>query len=121
MVYGFGGDPTPDSHALEVLEDATLEFVADIVQRASASASKPGKLRAQDFLYVIRKNAKQWGRAKELLLLKKEIEEAKRTTEVNESAVDTFEAYTVDGGGGGDGRGPAEEEPLNSGDEPVEP
>ncbi|KAJ1637096.1 transcription initiation factor IID, 18kD subunit-domain-containing protein [Pavlovales sp. CCMP2436] len=98
MVYGFGGDESPDPQTVDVLEDLMIDFVAGIVQRASAAATKPGKLRAQDLLYTIRKDPQQWGRAKELLLLKKEIEEAKKNSEVNTNAVETLEAYTVENG-----------------------
>jgi transcription initiation factor TFIID subunit 13 len=98
MVYGFGGDVSPDPQTVDVLEDVMIDFVSGIVQRARAAATKPGKLRAQDLLYTIRKNPQQWGRAKELLLLKKEIEEAKKNSDVNANAVDTLEAYTVETG-----------------------
>lgn len=124
MVYGFGGDVAPDPETLDVLEDTMVEFVAGVVQRAGAIAHKPGKLRAQDLLCVIRNNPAQWGRAKELLLLKKEIEEAKRTSQVNESAVDAFEAY-ADGeaypelpAGEDEARDQGAELGLDSGDEP---
>ena len=117
MVYGFGGDPSPDPETLDVLEDVMVEFVSDVMQRAGASASKQGKVRTQDLLYVIRKSPKQWGRAKELLLLKKEIEEAKRTSQTNDTATDAFEAYTVNDPQESGGL-PAEEDVLNSGDEP---
>lgn len=120
MVYGFGGDLTPDPETLDVLEDAMVEFVAGVVQRASAVAHKPGKMRAQDLLCVIRNNPQQWGRAKELLLLKKEIEAAKRTSQVNDSAVDALETYANDDGMHPE-LPPEEEEPaLDSGDSEAE-
>ncbi|KAG8469177.1 hypothetical protein KFE25_007695 [Diacronema lutheri] len=120
MVYGFGGDEAPDAATLDVLEDAMVEFVAGVVQRASAVAHKPGKVRAQDVLCAIRNNPKQWGRAKELLLLKKEIEEAKRTSRVNENAIDALESYADDDAALHPELPPEDEdiEPaLNSGDE----
>ena len=117
MVYGFGGDPSPESETLDVLEDVMVEFVSDVLQRAGTSSSKPGKVRTQDLLYVIRKSPKQWGRAKELLLLKKEIEEAKRTSQTNDTATDALEAYEAHDPEESDGQH-AEEEVLNSGDEP---
>lgn len=116
MVYGFGGDASPDPQTLSVLEDALIEFVGDLVKRAGAAASKPGKLRVQDLLYIIRNNPKQWGRAKELLLLRKEIEAAKRTSTVAiDHADDTLTRYAAEGS---ETPGPPED-PLDSGDETV--
>lgn len=117
MVYGFGGDPSPEPETLDVLEDVMVEFVSDVLQRAGTSSSKPGKMRTQDLLYVIRKSPKQWGRAKELLLLKKEIEEAKRTSQTNDAAAEGFETYNVPEPDESSGL-PAEDDILNSGDEP---
>lgn len=97
MMYGFGGDVDPEPKTVDIVEAATIEFVADVLQRSAEAATRPGKLRVQDVLYAVRKDAKHWGRAKELLLLKKEIEEAKRPAlPPDASGPDALEPYADD-------------------------
>lgn len=86
MMYGFAGDSEADPRTLDVLEDVVEDFVSDTMTRAAAVAPKPGKLRVADLLFVIRDDAKQWGRARELLILKSEIDEARRKTQGAEVA-----------------------------------
>eukprot|EP00304_Pavlova_gyrans_P008444 CAMPEP_0206044802 /NCGR_PEP_ID=MMETSP1466-20131121/13999_1 /ASSEMBLY_ACC=CAM_ASM_001126 /TAXON_ID=44452 /ORGANISM="Pavlova gyrans, Strain CCMP608" /LENGTH=116 /DNA_ID=CAMNT_0053419715 /DNA_START=11 /DNA_END=358 /DNA_ORIENTATION=- len=112
MMYGFGGDPEPEDATLDCLEGLVVEFVGDLAKRATAAARQRAKPKVSEYLYAVRNRPRQWARARELLLLKKEIEAAKKASRVSEAGaeedLDEYEraADAEDNillGGGGDG------------------
>ncbi|KAI3657981.1 hypothetical protein MP638_003013 [Amoeboaphelidium occidentale] len=89
MAYGFG-DASPPSlirtDTLELLEEMMLEYVQDLSLKAAkvaANTSSTGnfKVKIEDFLFVLRKDAKKYQRAKELLFRYDELLKARKAFE----------------------------------------
>jgi uncharacterized ParB-like nuclease family protein len=88
MMYGCGDDPAPLPESVDVVEDALVDFIAAVGRRAAAgaasSATTPaaraaaGRLQPEDVLFLVRRDAKLFGRCTELLALADEIAAAKK-------------------------------------------
>ena len=84
MLYGFGDVSCPASDTVEVMEDMVLEFITETALRAERVASKRGKIKTEDFLFVVRKDPKKYARVEQLLLMNDELKRARRAFEVDE-------------------------------------
>ena len=84
MLYGFGDVPCPASDTVEVMEDMVLEFITETALRAERVASKRGKIKTEDFLFVVRKDPKKYARVEQLLLMNDELKRARRAFEVDD-------------------------------------
>ncbi|KAF0929110.1 hypothetical protein E2562_015217 [Oryza meyeriana var. granulata] len=89
MMYGFGDDPNPLPETVALVEDIVVEYVTDLVHKAQNVASKRGKLLTEDFLYLIRKDARKLHRATELLSMNEELKQARKAFDVNEETLAT--------------------------------
>ena len=84
MMYGCGDDPSPLPESVDVVEDAVADFIAAVGRRAVAggggSAAPPlgARLQPEDVLFLVRKDAKLFGRCTELLALADDIAAAKK-------------------------------------------
>jgi len=86
MMYGFGDDRQPQAQSVQLMEDYVLDYVYLLLHQATMAseerqrrARRAGEVRVkdQDLLFALRKNRKQSERAREVLEVWKEIEEAR--------------------------------------------
>ena len=76
MMYAFGDeDPNPESVSL--MEDILVDYITTLCQEANRVAGTR-KVRVDDFKFALRKDPKKLGRVEELLMLQKEIAQAKK-------------------------------------------
>ncbi|VDK61710.1 unnamed protein product [Onchocerca ochengi] len=77
MIYGFGDDKVPYDKTLELLETIVTNYIQHMCQRA-VQMGKPGKLTLEDIHYLIRRDAKKFGRVKDLLSMSEELKKARK-------------------------------------------
>ncbi|KHN76302.1 Transcription initiation factor TFIID subunit 13 [Toxocara canis] len=77
MIYGFGDDKVPYDRTLELLENIVVDYIGELCQRA-LHVGKPGKLSLEDIHYLIRRDAKKFGRVKDLLSMSEELKKARK-------------------------------------------
>ncbi|VDK50955.1 unnamed protein product [Anisakis simplex] len=77
MLYGFGDDKVPYDKTVELLEYIVVDYVRELCQRA-VNVGKPGKLSLEDIHYLIRRDAKKFGRVKDLLSMSEELKRARK-------------------------------------------
>uniref|UniRef100_A0A915PKW2 Telomerase reverse transcriptase n=1 Tax=Setaria digitata TaxID=48799 RepID=A0A915PKW2_9BILA len=77
MIYGFGDDKVPYDKTLELLETIVTNYIQHMCQRA-LQMGKPGKLALEDIHYLIRRDAKKFGRVKDLLSMSEELKKARK-------------------------------------------
>uniref|UniRef100_A0A0N5AT16 Transcription initiation factor TFIID subunit 13 n=1 Tax=Syphacia muris TaxID=451379 RepID=A0A0N5AT16_9BILA len=77
MIYGFGDDKVPYDKTLELLEVIVVEYVRGMCQKA-LEVGKPGKIALEDIHYLIRRDAKKFGRVKDLLSMSEELKKARK-------------------------------------------
>ncbi|VDK81695.1 unnamed protein product [Litomosoides sigmodontis] len=77
MIYGFGDDKVPYDKTLELLETIVTSYIQHMCQRA-LQMGKPGKLALEDIHYLIRRDAKKFGRVKDLLSMSEELKRARK-------------------------------------------
>ncbi|KAJ1555338.1 hypothetical protein HK096_003622 [Nowakowskiella sp. JEL0078] len=85
-MYGFGDVPNPAQDSAELMEDILLDFINDLCISASRS-SQTTKVQTRDFLHALRKDPKKLARARELVVLDKQLQDARKTFNVDEMAV----------------------------------
>lgn len=86
LLYAYGDviDPYPETVA--TLEDILHEYIEIMCQEAYrvARVANRHKLKIDDFKFALRYDPKKLGRAEELLMLQKEIAEARKTIDTSE-------------------------------------
>ncbi|KAI8990323.1 transcription initiation factor IID, 18kD subunit-domain-containing protein [Pilobolus umbonatus] len=78
LMYGFGDVPAPAADSIAVMDDLVIDYIADMCQKASRVAENRGKVRVEDFKFVLRKDAKKLARVEELLYMSEDIRRAKQ-------------------------------------------
>lgn len=89
MMYAFGDHPTPRDDAVDLVEDITISYITDVLLKAiavNAATSANGKLRCEDIVHVIRKDAKKMARVEELLFMNQELQKARKAFEMDEGS-----------------------------------
>ncbi|KJE93393.1 hypothetical protein CAOG_04186 [Capsaspora owczarzaki ATCC 30864] len=84
MMYGFGDSVDPQPESADLLEDVVLEYIGDLCKKASVLASSRGQLQTEDFINIIRRDPKKYGRVRELLVMHEEIKRARRAVDEKE-------------------------------------
>eukprot|EP00698_Gefionella_okellyi_P003375 TRINITY_DN13145_c0_g1_i1.p1 TRINITY_DN13145_c0_g1~~TRINITY_DN13145_c0_g1_i1.p1 ORF type:complete len:102 (-),score=16.38 TRINITY_DN13145_c0_g1_i1:195-500(-) len=77
LMYAFGDVSNPLPESVDLVETMVNDYIVDVTQKALAVATGK-KLRADDFLFVIRKDTRKCKRAKELLRLNEELKKARK-------------------------------------------
>lgn len=67
----------PYDKTLELLETIVTNYIQHMCQRA-VQMGKPGKLTLEDIHYLIRRDAKKFGRVKDLLSMSEELKKARK-------------------------------------------
>ncbi|KAI7850590.1 transcription initiation factor IID, 18kD subunit-domain-containing protein [Circinella umbellata] len=78
LMYGFGDVSNPASDSIAVMDDMVINYITDMCQEAAKVAESRGKVRVEDFKYVLRKDKKKIGRVEELLYMNDDIRRAKQ-------------------------------------------
>ncbi|RAL49661.1 unnamed protein product [Cuscuta campestris] len=91
MMYGFGDDPNPLQETMLLVEDIVAEYVTDMVHKAEDIATKRGRLLAEDFLFLIRKDLPKLSRCTELLSMNEELKQARKAFEIEEEKLASLE------------------------------
>eukprot|EP00002_Diphylleia_rotans_P016409 TRINITY_DN3192_c0_g1_i2.p1 TRINITY_DN3192_c0_g1~~TRINITY_DN3192_c0_g1_i2.p1 ORF type:complete len:385 (+),score=96.35 TRINITY_DN3192_c0_g1_i2:156-1310(+) len=78
IMYGFGDDRSPLEESVDLMNDLVIDYITDITRQAVSVSTVPGKLKLEDFFYVLRKDPKKYNRAKELMSMKQIIRKAKQ-------------------------------------------
>ncbi|KAI9310239.1 transcription initiation factor IID, 18kD subunit-domain-containing protein [Dichotomocladium elegans] len=95
LMYGFGDVPNPATDSITVMDDLVIMYITEMCQEAARVAEHRGKVRVEDFKYILRKDKKKLGRVEELLYMSEDIRRAKQL--FDEKEVDP--ATAEDGGG----------------------
>lgn len=86
LLYAYGdvADPYPESVA--VLEDILQEYIVNMCHEAYrvAKTANRQKIKVDDFKFALRKDPRKLGRVEELLIMQKEIAEARKTFDNSE-------------------------------------
>ncbi|KAI9492242.1 transcription initiation factor IID, 18kD subunit-domain-containing protein [Zychaea mexicana] len=78
LMYGFGDVSNPASDSVAVMDDLVINYITEMCQEAAKVAEHRGKVRVEDFKYVLRKDKKKIGRVEELLYMNDDIRRAKQ-------------------------------------------
>ena len=88
MLHGFGDHPSPYVETVDAVEDMAVQFVQEMTLKAM-QVGKPGKVHAEDIIFLIRKDAKKYARVKDLLTMNEELKKARRAFEEDPEAIDS--------------------------------
>jgi len=77
MLYGFGDDKVPFEETLELLEQIVVAYIRELSARAM-EVGKAKKVALEDIHYLIRRDAKKFGRVKDLLSMSEELKRARK-------------------------------------------
>ncbi|KAI8086380.1 transcription initiation factor IID, 18kD subunit-domain-containing protein [Halteromyces radiatus] len=78
LMYGFGDAPTPSSDSIALMDDLVIDYITEMCQKVSKVSESRGKLRVEDFKFVLRKDPKKLARVEELLYMNEDIRRAKQ-------------------------------------------
>ena len=77
MMHGFGDDPTPYSETVDLVEELVVQFITEMTVKAM-EVGKSGRVHVNDIIFIIRKDPKKYARVKDLLMMKEQIDKAKK-------------------------------------------
>ncbi|SAM05973.1 hypothetical protein [Absidia glauca] len=78
LMYGFGDDPNPSADSIALMDDLVIDYITEMCQKVSKVSESRGKLRVEDFKFVLRKDPKKLARVEELLYMNEDIRRAKQ-------------------------------------------
>ena len=85
-MHGFGEDPNPYSETVELVEELVVQFVTEMTLKAM-EVGKGGRVHVNDIIFIIRKDRKKYSRVRDLLMMKEQIDKAKKAfSDESESA-----------------------------------
>ena len=85
-MHGFGDDPNPYSETVELVEELVIQFVTEMTLKAM-EVGKSGRVHVNDIIFIIRKDKKKYSRVKDLLMMKEQIDKAKKAFSEDSSDV----------------------------------
>ncbi len=77
MMRGFGDDPNPYDETVDLIEEMVIRFITEMTQRAM-EVGKSGRVQVNDIVFIIRKDRKKYARVRDLLMMKEQIDKAKK-------------------------------------------
>ena len=84
LLYGFGDVPNPLEETVEYVDMLVVEYINKLCTDASRLAKYRGHVKTEDFLFVLGREPRKLGRAKELLALDKELKRARQAFNVSD-------------------------------------
>ncbi|RPA82766.1 transcription initiation factor IID, 18 kDa subunit [Ascobolus immersus RN42] len=89
LMYGFGDDPNPLNESVAVLDEIVTDFIVDMCHDAAkvATHARRNKIKVDDFKFALRRDQRKLGRVEELLVLSKEIADARKQFDDKPDAV----------------------------------
>lgn len=86
LMYAFGDVANPDPESVAVLEDILQEYIVNMCHEAFrvACVANRQKIKVDDFKFALRNDPRKLGRVEELLILQREIAEARKTFDNSE-------------------------------------
>ncbi|CAO3585643.1 unnamed protein product [Absidia cylindrospora] len=78
LMYGFGDVPNPSADSIALMDDLVIDYITEMCQKVSKVSESRGKLRVEDFKFVLRKDPKKLARVEELLYMNEDIRKAKQ-------------------------------------------
>ncbi|KAI8344482.1 transcription initiation factor IID, 18kD subunit-domain-containing protein [Chlamydoabsidia padenii] len=78
LMYGFGDSPNPSADSIALMDDLVIDYITEMCQKVSKVSESRGKLRVEDFKFVLRKDPKKLARVEELLYMNEDIRRAKQ-------------------------------------------
>ncbi|KMU87132.1 hypothetical protein CIHG_05072 [Coccidioides immitis H538.4] len=103
----FPQEPNPET--VRVLDEIVTDFIIETCHAAAQVAAHAGrqKVKVDDFMFVIRRDAAKLGRVQELFQLEKELKEARKAFDQNDDRVgkDATAGKEIEGLVGSDGEG----------------
>ncbi|RUS30319.1 transcription initiation factor IID, 18kD subunit-domain-containing protein, partial [Jimgerdemannia flammicorona] len=78
LMFGFGDVQNPSADSMAVLDEMVIEFITDMSLQAAKVADKRGKVKVDDFKFILRKDSKKLARVEELLYMSEDIRRAKQ-------------------------------------------
>ena len=86
MMHGFGDDPNPYSETVDLMEELVVQFVMEMTLKAM-EVGKSGRVHVNDIIFIIRKDRKKYSRVKDLLMMKEQIDKAKKALSEDSEAI----------------------------------
>lgn len=77
MMHGFGDDPNPYSETVDLVEELVVQFVTEMTTKAM-EVGRSGRVHVNDIIFIIRKDPKKYSRVRDLLMMKEQIDKAKK-------------------------------------------
>ena len=77
MMHGFGDDVNPYSESVDLVEELVVQFITEMTVKAM-EVGKSGRVHVNDIIFIIRKDPKKYSRVKDLLMMKEQIDKAKK-------------------------------------------
>lgn len=77
MMYGFGDDRNPYTESVDILEDAVIDFLVDMTQKAM-EMGRTGRVQVEDIVFLVRKDNRKYARVKDLLTMNEELKKARK-------------------------------------------
>lgn len=87
MMHGFGDDSNPYSETVDLVEELVVQFITEMTVKAM-EVGKSGRVHVNDIIFIIRKDPKKYSRVKDLLMMKEQIDKAKKAFADDSEPVD---------------------------------
>ncbi|KAI4164455.1 MAG: hypothetical protein LQ342_001768 [Letrouitia transgressa] len=89
MLHAYGDSSEPLHETIRVLDEIVTDFIIETCHRAAQAAaiSKRQKVKLEDFRWVVRNDERMVGRIRELLVLDREMKEARKGFDTQEGKV----------------------------------
>lgn len=86
MLYGFGDVENPRADTVDLVEDLTQRYLAELLRKAQrfSASGRGGKVKTEDILYQLRGDQKKFARVEELLFMNEELKRARKAFEVED-------------------------------------
>jgi len=88
-LHAFGDQPPPLPETIRTLDEIVTDFIIETCHSAarSASVSRRQKIKVEDFNWAVRGDERMLGRVRELLVMEKELREARKQFSTEEGKV----------------------------------
>ncbi|KAI9307124.1 transcription initiation factor IID, 18kD subunit-domain-containing protein [Cunninghamella echinulata] len=88
LMYGFGDDPNPSGDSIALMDDLVIDYIIETCQKVAKLSESRGKIRVEDFKFVLRKDPKKLARIEELIYMNEDIRRAKQIFDDKEMAAE---------------------------------
>lgn len=85
MLYGFGDAPVPLKETVALVEDIVIDYVGTMAHQASDLSGPHSKVTEHELLHLVRKDARKYSRARELIQMSAVLAESKRLLDDKDS------------------------------------